>query len=101
MNIQEIPLSADNQQFTLSINGATYNMRILWRGNCWVLDLHNSSGSPLVQGVPLISGTNLLDQYRHLQLGFALAVACDNPQQEYPTQYDLGRTSHLYLVTEQ
>ncbi|WP_246875456.1 phage baseplate plug family protein, partial [Pantoea ananatis] len=79
----------------------TYSMRILWRGNCWVLDLYNSSGEPLILGVPLVSGTNLLEQHQHLQLGFALAVACDNPQQEYPTQDDLGSASHLYIVTEQ
>jgi hypothetical protein len=100
VKVQEIPLSADNQQFATSIAGTTYSMRILWRGNCWVMDLYNSSSTPLIQGVPLISGTNLLEQYRHMELGFALVVACDNPQQEYPTQYDLGTTSHLYLITD-
>ncbi|TXE22173.1 phage baseplate plug family protein [Serratia ureilytica] len=101
MKIQEIPLTADNQKFAITIMDTLYNLRLLWRGNCWVLDLYNSSGAPLVQSVPLISGTDLLEQYQHLQLGFALAVACDTPHQEYPTQDDLGKTSHLYLVTEQ
>ncbi|PWI77287.1 hypothetical protein DEO48_25335 [Enterobacter sp. CGMCC 5087] len=100
MKVQEIPLSADNQQFAVSIDGVSYNMRILWRGTVWVLDLHDSGGNPLILGIPLITGTNLLEQCRHLQLDFALVVECDNPQQEYPTQYDLGTSSHLYLITE-
>lgn len=100
MKVQEIPLSADNQTFTVSIAGVTYNMRILWRGTFWGLDLQDSSGTPLIAGIPLVAGTNLLEQFQHMQLDFALVVECDNPQQEYPTQYDLGATSHLYLITE-
>lgn len=100
MKVQEIPLSADNQHFAISIDGVMYNMNILWRGTFWVLDLQDSGGAPLILGIPLVAGTNLLEQYNHMQLDFAMVVECDNPQQEYPTQYDLGATSHLYLITE-
>jgi hypothetical protein len=52
------------------------------------------------KGIPLITGANLLAQYRYLGLGFSLYVNCDDPANDNPTQTDLGIKSHLYAVTE-
>ncbi|MDS1416151.1 phage baseplate plug protein, partial [Klebsiella pneumoniae] len=54
----------------------------------------------LIKGIPLITGANLLAQYRYLGLGFSLYVNCDDPANDNPTQTDLGIKSHLYAVTE-
>lgn len=100
MNISEIPLSPDNQQFVIAVSGVTYTMRINWRDPVWCLDLMNSDKTPLALNLPLVTGAELLTQYSYLNLGFKLAVVCDIPGQEYPTKTDLGITSHLYAVTE-
>lgn len=101
MNINEIPLSPDNQTFSTTLAGLTLTMRLVWRdGAGWVLDLLDSNNAGIVTGIPLVTGTDLLEQYSHLALGFKLVVACDDASQEYPTKTDLGVNSHLYVLTE-
>ncbi|RBO14352.1 hypothetical protein [Pantoea sp. 3_1284] len=101
MNIAEIPLTPDNQQFNTAINGVNYLIQTLWRDDAgWIIDLQDSSGADIVTGIPLVTGANLLAQFSYLNLGFGLAVVCDDPAQDYPTKTDLGINSHLLAVTE-
>lgn len=100
MNISEIPLSPDNQQFVIAVSGVTYTMRITWRDPVWCLDLFGDDSTPLALAMPLVTGSDLLAQYAYLNLGFALVVGTDIAGQENPTKADLGITSHLYVVTE-
>lgn len=100
MTIEEIPLTADNQQFSITLAGTALQMRILWRGSYWVMDLQDERGEALVSGLPLVTGTDLLAQYAWLQPGVKLIVVCDASGQEYPTQTDLGSSSHLLVITE-
>ncbi|HGV5140215.1 TPA: hypothetical protein ACNHEP_002704 [Klebsiella pneumoniae] len=75
-------------------------MTVTWRAAFWCLDIMDSSGADLIKGIPLITGTDLLAQYRYLELGFSLYVGCDNQSSENPIEADLGIYSHLYAVTE-
>lgn len=100
MAINEIPLSADNQQFSIAIEGASYKMAVTWREPVWCLDLLRDDSTPLALSMPMVSGTDLLAQYDYLDLGFALVVGTDIAGQDNPTKTDLGITSHLYVVTE-
>lgn len=99
MTISEIPLSADNQQFAITIAGTAYRMRLVWRESFWCLDLLNSDQSPVVLSLPLFTGADLLGQYAYMDLGFSLYIGTDVAGQE-PTKTDLGFYSHLYIVTE-
>jgi len=100
MTIEEIPLTADNQQFSITLAGTTWQVRILWRGSCWVMDLQDERGEALVSGLPLVTGVDLLAQYAWLQPGIKLIVVCDANGQDYPTQTDLGSSSHLVVIME-
>lgn len=101
MQTTEIPLSADNQQFSIKLADATYTLRIIWRDDAgWILDLQDSGGSDIIAGMPLVTGVDLLAQHAYLGLGFSLLCLCDIDTQEYPTKADLGTASHLYVVTE-
>lgn len=100
MEAVEIPLVADNQTFATTINGTVYHLSVIWRGEYWVLDLADSNGSVIISGMPMITGADLLAQYRYMNLGFSLVVLCDVAGQENPTQFDLGAFSHLYVFTE-
>ena len=101
MQGNEIPLTPDNQQFTTQISNVTYTNRTLWRDAVgWDIDLRDSAGTDIIAGIPLVTGVDLLAQYQHLGLGFALWVVCDAEGQEYPTKTDLGSGSHLYAITE-
>ncbi|MFJ5452941.1 phage baseplate plug protein [Pectobacterium jejuense] len=100
MNANEIPLTPNNQLFSITLAGTVYQMRILWRETFWSLDLMDSAGGMVAGSIPLITGYDLLLQYAYLNLGFSLIVACDVAGQENPTKTDLGIYSHLYVVTE-
>lgn len=100
MAIQEIPLTADNQQFSINIAGATYRISITWRDVYWIMDLQNDRAEPVISGIPLVTGADLLAQYSYMGLGFKLVVACDASAQDYPTKTDLGGRSHLLISTE-
>ncbi|HDS4945079.1 TPA: hypothetical protein QHY57_005346, partial [Klebsiella pneumoniae subsp. ozaenae] len=54
-------------------------MAVTWRAAFWCLDIMDSTGADLIKGIPLITGANLLAQYRYLGLGFSLYVNCDDP----------------------
>lgn len=100
MKFSEIPLSADNQEFTITLASITYKLRILWRDPYWFMDLRDTAGKDIISGIPLVTGADLLAQYSYLNLGFHLMVVCDNSAEDIPTQTGLGLTSHLYLVSE-
>lgn len=100
----EIPLQATPQTLSVSLNGATYNLTVLWRAPLgegdtgWVLDIADSGGKPIIQGIPLVTGADLMAQYAYLGLGFSLYVQSDFDPTAAPTYDNLGQTAHLYAV---
>ncbi len=101
MAIHEIPLTAESQTFGIPLAGTTYRLTVVWRDPApgWVLDIADASGAPLVQGIPLVTGADLLEQYRYAGFGCALYVQTDSNPDAVPTISNLGDASHLYLVT--
>lgn len=101
MNIQEIPLTPDNQQFSITLGGKSWRMQLLWRDIAgWILDIHDSNNTPLLTGVPLIPETNLLAQYPFLPFDGMLVMTCSAGTPEYPTQYNLGAAARFYFIQE-
>ncbi len=100
--IYEVPLSPQSQVFSIALNGVTYNLTLMWRtapapGN-WVLDIADSANNPLIQGIPLVTGCDLLGQYEYLGIGGGLWVSTDGDPSAIPTYSNLGTLSHLYFV---
>lgn len=100
MAIQEIPLTADNQHFSILIGGTTWRISIIWRDLYWIMNIQNGRSEPVISGIPLVTGADLLAQYAHMGIGFKLVVVCDENTQDYPTKNDLGGRSHLLVSTE-
>ncbi|VXD07961.1 phage baseplate plug family protein [Serratia oryzae] len=95
----EIALTADNQRFRITLRGIEYQMTLLWRDMAgWILDVASSTGADIVNGIPLVTGTNLLQPYRHLGLNGALVVASDVDIYAVPTKENLGSGGHLYFI---
>lgn len=101
MTINEIPLSGKSQTFQVVILNITYVFTLIWRDAAgeWVLDIADINSNPIVQGLPLVTGCDLLGQYTYLGLGFQLWVATDGDPDAVPTYDNLGTQSHLYVVT--
>jgi hypothetical protein len=94
----EIPLTPAQQTFLISLAGVQYTFALQWRDPAgWFLDVADSTGNPLVGGIPLVTGINLLGQYAYLNFGFELWVQTDAADAT-PTYANLGLQSHLYAV---
>lgn len=101
MNVFKIPLVNRAQTFPIVLSNVEYRFRIVWRDpQGWVLDILDSLSSPILCGMPLIPGVNLLRQFDYLGIGGALVVLTDGAALIYPTYTGLGQESLMYYVTE-
>lgn len=99
----EIPLSAEGQRFSISLSGTEYQLRVQWRNAAdagWTLDISDSSGNAIVNGIPLVTGCNLLAPYGHLGFTGVLWVQTTADPDAVPTFDNLGDASHLYWWAE-
>jgi len=101
MTPYEIPLSAAPQSFLIALSGTTYALTVKWNGvnAAWTLDIASADGTPIVSGIPLVTGVDLLEPFQYLGIGGSLLVQSDNDPNEVPTFESLGTTGHLYFVT--
>ena len=101
MTTYEVPLVSRQQALTATFpNGVTYQLRLIYQFNsddCWLLDISDNSGNPIVQGIPLIPGVDLLAQYAYLGFGCKLFCATDGAAPVSPKWWNLGSAGHLYI----
>jgi hypothetical protein len=72
-------------------------MAVTWRAAFWCLDIMDSTGADLIKGIPLITGADLLAQYRYLGLGFSLMSIATTRQMIIPPK----PTSALKAISTQ
>ena len=101
MAVFEIPLQPTPQTVTVAFpNGTSYQLRTMYLftpNDCWLLDISDESGNPIVCGVPLVTGADLLAQYAYLGLGVSMYCTTDGDLLAPPTFYNLGVTAHLWI----
>lgn len=66
---------------------------------CWLIDLLQEDGTALLQGVPMVTGGDLLEQFDYLQIGGQLVAQTDNAPDTPPTFENLGSLGHLYFFS--
>lgn len=101
MTVNQIPLNPRAERFSIAMAGVT---RILTLHFCepmaqWCLDIADVDSTPVLSGLPLITGADLLGQYAYLELGGQLFVQSDDSADAPPTRDNLGSISRLYFVT--
>lgn len=67
--------------------------------NCWVADIRDADGNPVLMGVPVVTGTDLLGQFQYLGLGGQLIAQTDHAQDDVPTYGNLGTLGHLFFLS--
>lgn len=99
----EIPLSPMAQRFTIQLAGTFYVLRFTWNVllMTWVLDIANANDKPMACGIPLITGADLLAQYKYLGIGGQLIVQSDTDVNAVPTYANLGSIGHLYFIPDE
>jgi hypothetical protein len=103
-NIYEVqlPIVGQPQTFTATLGSKSYQMTLLYRDideGGWTLDIADTAGNPIVSGLPLVTGCNLLAQYKHLGFGVGLYVQTTSDPDAVPTFENLGGDALLYCVT--
>lgn len=102
MSQYEIPLIAANQSFRVTLIGVTYAMKVRWSAPsaCWVLDIADTNDVPIITGIPIVTGADLLEPYKTLGIGGQLIAQTDYDTDAVPTFDNLGSLGRLYFVTD-
>lgn len=97
-----IPLQVGTPQtFSIALSGVTYQLTFLYRNNDlggWTVDIADDRGNPIAQGIPLVTGADLLAQYKHLGFGGSLYVQTTSNPDAVPTFDNLGDDGQVYWV---
>lgn len=74
-----LPLTQNAEEsFNIVILDVIYSMRQLWNINSfWTLDILDEDGNPIIYGVKLVAGINLLRQYPHIPFDLYLDPAIE------------------------
>lgn len=89
---------ATPERFSVFLSSVQYICTFKWNAvaAAWVLDMADSNGSPVLSGIPLVTGVDLLEPYAYLGIGGQLIVQTDNNPDAVPTFANLGDTGNLY-----
>jgi hypothetical protein len=100
--ILRVPLQVGMPQtFSINLNGVAYQITLRYRDapdGGWTMDIDDDSGDPLLYGVPLVTGANLLAQYQHLGFAGGFYVQTTSDPDAVPTFDNLGDDGQLYWV---
>lgn len=100
----EIPLlTGTPQTLSAQLGGVIYQLTFLYRNDPlggWTVDIADDSGNPILQGVPLVTGADLLAQYGYLGFGGSLVVLTLPDPDAVPTFENLGDAAKVYWVTQ-
>jgi hypothetical protein len=101
VTVVTIPLQSIPQTLSVSLNGTVYNLTVKWNWimQAWVMDIADSGGNPLVGGIPLVPGADLLEQYEYLGIGGSMVVNNSFNPYTPPTFTNLGSQCNLLFVT--
>lgn len=94
------------QTFTTVLNQVSYTFTLIWRNvgmGGWFLDIGDANNNPLICGLPLLPGADMLAQHRaDYDLGGGLWVQMDNEPDANPGYLDIGPggNAHLYFLPD-
>lgn len=103
-DVYKIPLMPGTPQSLLITLGVKeYRLILRYRdvedAGLWTLDIIDViSNADIVCGIPLVTGTDLLLQYRHLNIEGSLIVYTDSAPDAVPSFESLGAASNLYFM---
>jgi uncharacterized protein DUF6983 len=99
----QIPIPAPPLVETVTLSGTVYTLTLQYRNTLeggWILDIGDSNNNPIVTGIPLVTGSNLLAQYAYLGFIGGLFVQTTSDPDAVPTFDNLGTDGLLWYVTE-
>lgn len=101
--VQEFPLiPASAQEMTITLGNKEYTIRFAWCDSPeggWFMDLYDLQLNPMIRGIPLTAGENVLQQFDYLEMPGEIRVQVDeNPLLE-PSFENFGIAGKVVFVT--
>ena len=102
MTAYEIPLSAEPQIFNIQLAGVIYYLTLRWNieAEAWNLDIADQDRQPLLNGLLVVTGLDLLGQYAYMGFGGMLIAQTDANPDAVPTFVNLGSEGRVYFVVK-
>lgn len=100
--IFQLPLQNTPQTFTITLSSIIYTFTLIYRNvdqGGWILDIGDENNVPILQGIPLVTGVNLLAKYPYLGFVGGLFVQTTTDPNAVPTFTNIGIDGQLYYVT--
>ncbi|PWT77517.1 MAG: hypothetical protein C5B60_02470 [Chloroflexi bacterium] len=101
MMLVEIALVSRPQTFNITLAGTPYHCRLQWNvpAAVWVLDIADQIGTPIISGIALVTGCDLLEQFTYAGIrGHLFVMTTVGPPDDVPGFFDLGVRGHVYFV---
>jgi hypothetical protein len=101
MRTIEIPLTPEPQIFSIQFGQKSYRLRFAYANvvdGGWFLDVFDDDNNPLVCGIPLITGLDLLAPYYYLEIPAMLILVNKTKPFQVPAFEELGTVARLYAV---
>lgn len=97
-----MPFNSSPQRFSIFLNGTEYVVSNRWNAMSvsWIMDISDVNDVPILTGVPLVCGADLLSQYAYLAIGGAMVAQTNNAPNQPPAVDNLGVTSQLYYLSD-
>lgn len=99
----DVPMKPIPQRFTVELGGRPLAIVSRWNdvAALWFVDLYDGNTlAPLILSMPLVTGADLLAQYRHVGLAGSLVAFTDGSPNDPPTFANLGSDGCLvYAVS--
>jgi hypothetical protein len=95
-----IPLQSTNQQIQVTLAGTLYTLTTRWNemNQAWNLDIGDADGNPLITGIAVVTGVDLLTPYEYLGIGGQIVAQTTGNTDAVPTFDNLGSLGNLYFV---
>lgn len=103
INIFNIPFSNTNQTFNITLNGQNLTITCVWNQEIptWVASIQDTNTqTPIITGLALVTGCNLLSQFYYTGLTGAIVVYTKGDPGALPTFESLGNESSVFYITE-
>jgi len=96
-----IPLQPTPQTLTISLAGIQYQLTAKWNNisQNWNVDIADNNGNPILTGIAMVTGADLLEQFKYLEIGGMLLAQTSSNVVAPPTFTNLGSDGNLYFVT--
>ena len=98
-----IPLQpATPQVVNVTMASVNYILTVRWnaQSSSWMIDIADSSGNPIVSGIAMVTGADLLEQFGYLNFGGQLRAWTKDNTDAVPTFGNLGGNGNLYFLLE-